>query len=114
MKIQKVTHQSYLLSNNKGKLVIRRTRKRFSPKILIDCTIETTVIVSLLLTGFSGVGAMGCWGLEIIETNANPNIIISGWQQQKSICLGAMLVSFSAFLGSSLVGASFSIQRDKF
>jgi hypothetical protein len=57
---------------------------------------------------------MGCWGLEIIETNADPNIIISGWQQQKSICLGAMLVSFSAFLGCSLVGASFSIQRDKF
>ncbi|MCC5632678.1 hypothetical protein LC613_34335 [Nostoc sphaeroides CHAB 2801] len=57
---------------------------------------------------------MACWGLEIIETNANPNIIISGWQQQKNICLGAMLVSFSAFLGSSLVGASFSVHRDKF
>lgn len=57
---------------------------------------------------------MTCWGLEIIEINANPNIIISGWQQQKSICLGAMLVSFSAFLGTSLVGASLSIQRDKF
>ncbi|WP_375497141.1 hypothetical protein [uncultured Nostoc sp.] len=52
--------------------------------------------------------------MEIIETNANPNIIISGWQQQKNICLGAMLVSFSAFLGSSLVAASFSIHRDKF
>ena len=30
------------------------------------------------------------------------------------IKLGAMLVSFFAFLGSSLVGASFNIQRDKF
>ena len=100
MKTQKVTHQSYLPSNNKSKLVLRRTRKRFSPKILINRTIEITAIVSLLLTGFSGVGAMACWGLEIIETNANPNIIISGWQQQKNICLGAMLVSFSAFLGS--------------
>lgn len=114
MKTHKVTHQSFLPSNTCNKLVLRRTRKRFSPKILIDRTIETTAIVSLLLTGFSGVGAMACWGLEIIEINANPNIIISGWQQQKSICLGAMLVSFSAFLGSSLVGASFSIQRDKF
>ncbi|QFS50960.1 hypothetical protein GXM_08454 [Nostoc sphaeroides CCNUC1] len=56
---------------------------------------------------------MACWGLEIIEIN-NPNIIISGWEQHKNICLGAMLVSFSAFLGSSLVGASLSIQRDKF
>ncbi|MEH2151702.1 hypothetical protein [Nostoc sp.] len=100
--------------NSKPKLVLRRTRKRFNPRILIERTIETTAIVSLLITGFSGVGAMGCWGMEIIETNANPSIIISGWQQQKSICLGAMLVSFSAFLGSSLIGASFSIQRDRF
>lgn len=56
---------------------------------------------------------MGCWGMEIIETN-NPNIMISGWQQHKKICLGMMLVSFSGFLGSALIGASFSIQRDKF
>ncbi|WP_242059526.1 hypothetical protein [Nostoc foliaceum] len=90
-----------------------RPRRRFNPKIFVDRTIETTAIASLLLTSFSGVGAMACWGLEIIETN-NSNIIISGWQQQKSICLGAMLVSFSAFLGTSLVGASLSIQRDKF
>ncbi len=114
MKTQKVTHQSYLPSNNKSKLVLRRTRKRFNPRIFIERTIETTAIVSLLLTGFSGVGAMACWGLEIIEINANPNIIISGWEQQKNICLGAMLVSFSAFLGSSLVGVSLSIQQDKF
>ena len=93
-------YQSQL--NHKSKLVLRRrTRKRFNPKILVDRTIETTAIVSLLLTGFSGVGAMACWGMEIIETNANLNIIISGWQQQKSMCLGAMLVSFSVFLGSS-------------
>ncbi|MGJ5630099.1 hypothetical protein [Nostoc sp. CALU 1950] len=113
MKTHKVTHQSSLPSNTRNKLVLRRTRKRFNPKVFIDRTIERTAIASLLLTGFLGVGAMGCWGLEIIETN-NPNIIISGWQQQKNICLGAMLVSFSAFLGSSLVGASLSIQRDKF
>ncbi|MBN3947394.1 MAG: hypothetical protein HWQ38_13355 [Nostoc sp. NMS7] len=113
MKTQKVTHESSLPSNTRNKLVLRRTRKRFNPRIFIDRIIETTAIISLLITGFSGVGAMGCWGMEIIETN-NPNIIISGWQQQKNICLGAMLVSFSAFLGSSLVGASLSIQQDKF
>ena len=113
MKIHKMTHQSSLPSNTRNKLVLRRTRKRFNPRILIDRTIETFAIGSLLLTGFSGAGAIGCWGLEVIETN-NPNIIISGWQQQKNICLGAMLVSCSVFLGSSLVGASFSIQRDKF
>ena len=110
---KQVVYQSQL--DHKSKMVLRRrTRRRFNPKVFIDHTIETTAIVSLLLTGFSGVGAVGCWGMEIIETNANPNIIISGWQQQKNICLGAMLISFSVFLGSSLIGASFSIQRDKF
>lgn len=110
---KQVVYQSQL--DHKSKLLLRRrTRRRFNPKVFIDRTIETTAIASLLLTGFSGVGAMGCWGLEIIDINANPNIIISGWEQQKNICLGAMLVSFSAFLGSSLIGASFSIQRDKF
>ncbi|MBD2536391.1 hypothetical protein H6G97_46760 [Nostoc flagelliforme FACHB-838] len=109
---KQVVYQSQL--DYKSKMVLRRrTRRRFNPRIFIDRIIETTAIVSLLLTGFSGVAAMGCWGLEIIETN-NPNIIISGWQQQKSICLGAMLVSFSAFFGASLVGASLSIQRNKF
>ncbi|MBG1263279.1 hypothetical protein [Nostoc commune] len=114
MKTHKVTHQSSLPSNTRNKLVIRRTRKRFNPKVFVDLTIERIAIASLLLTGFLGVGAMGCWGMEIIETNANPNIIISGWEYQKNRSLGAMLVCFSAFLGSSLVGASFSIQRDKF
>ncbi|BBD70016.1 hypothetical protein NIES4072_72510 [Nostoc commune NIES-4072] len=110
---KQVVYQSQL--DHKSKLSLRRrTRRRFKPRILIDRTIETTAIASLLLTGFSGVGAMGCWGMEIIETNADSNIIISGWEYQKNRSLGAMLVSFSAFLGSSLVGASLSIQRDKF
>lgn len=113
MRTQKILQQSSMPLNSKPKLLLRRTRKRFNPRILIDRTIETTAIASLLLTGFLGVGAMACWGLEIIETN-NPNIIISGWEYQKNRSLGAMLVSFSAFLGSSLVGASFSIHRDKF
>jgi hypothetical protein len=114
MKTQKIVYQSSTPSNNQNKLILRRTRKRFSLRILIDRTIEIFAIVSLLFTAFSGVGAMGCWGMEIIETNANPNIVISGWQQQKNICLGVMLVSFSAFLGTALVGASFSIHQDKF
>ena len=44
MKTQKVTHQPYLPSNSKSKLVIRRTRKRFNPRIFIERTIETTAI----------------------------------------------------------------------
>nr|WP_322714594.1 hypothetical protein [Nostoc sp. ChiSLP03a]MDZ8215847.1 hypothetical protein [Nostoc sp. ChiSLP03a] len=114
MKTQKIIQQSSMPSSTPNKLVLRRTKKKFNPKVFINRTIETFAIGSLLLTGFSGVGAMACWGLEVIETSANANIIISGWEQQKNICLGVMLVSCSAFLGSSLVGASFSIQRDKF
>lgn len=92
----------------------RRTLRRFNPKIFIDHAIETTVIASLLITGFSGVGAIACWGLEIIELNTKPNIIISSWHYQKNACLGGMLVSFSAFLGSSLLGASLNTSRDNF
>ncbi|WP_414515998.1 hypothetical protein [Nostoc sp. PCC 9305] len=107
MRTHKVTHQSSLPSNNRNKLVLRRTRKRFNSRIFFDRIIETTAIVSLLFTGFAGVGAMGCWGMEIATSSQY-------WQHQKKTYLGAMLVSFSAFLGSSLVGASFSIKRDKF
>ncbi|MBG1262951.1 hypothetical protein [Nostoc commune] len=107
MKTQKAIYQSSLPSNTRNKLVLRRTRKRFNPKIFINRTIETTAIVSLLFTGFTGAGAMGCWGMEIAMSSRN-------WQHQKNICLGMMLVSFSGFLGSALIGASFSIQRDKF
>ncbi|QHG20701.1 hypothetical protein [Nostoc sp. ATCC 53789] len=114
MRISLLTQQSSIPSNSRTRLVRRRTRKRFNPRIFLDRTIETTAIVSLLFTGFAGVGAMACWGMEIIESNANPNIIISGWEQHKNIYLGAMLVCFSGFLGSALIGASFSIQRDKF
>jgi hypothetical protein len=103
---KQVVYQSQL--DHKSKLVLRRrTRKRFNSRIFIDRTIETTAIVSLLFTGFAGAGAMGCWGMEIAMSSRN-------WQHQKNICLGMMLVSFSAFLGSALIGASFSIQRGKF
>ncbi|MFK0731526.1 MAG: hypothetical protein ACIWVG_10250 [Gloeotrichia echinulata HAB0833] len=114
MKTQKVTHQSALSSNSRNRLVPRRTRKRFNTQIFIDRIIEITAIVSLLLTGFLGVGAMGCWGLEVIELNTNSDAINQYWQHQKNICLGGMLVSFSAFLGSSLIGASLSIGRNDF
>ncbi|MCW5318038.1 hypothetical protein GTQ43_32535 [Nostoc sp. KVJ3] len=103
---KQVVYQSQL--DHKSKLLLRRrTRKRFNPRIFIDRTIETTAIVSLLITGFAGVGATGCWGMEIATSSQY-------WQHQKNICLGGMLVSFSAFLGSALIGASFSIRQDKF
>ncbi|MEH2039206.1 hypothetical protein [Nostoc sp.] len=103
---KQIIYQSGL--DHKSKLVLRRrTRRRFNPRIFIDRTIETTAIVSLLKTCFSGVGAMGCWGMEIATSSQY-------WQHQKKTCLGMMLVCFSGFLGSALIGASFSIQQDKF
>ncbi|QLE45094.1 hypothetical protein FD723_32590 (plasmid) [Nostoc sp. C052] len=103
---KQVVYQSQL--NHKSKLVLRRrTRKRFNPRIFIDRTIKTTAIISLLFTGFTGVGATGCWGMEIATSSHY-------WQQQKKTCLGMMLVSFSGFLSNALIGAGFSIQRDKF
>ena len=103
---KQIVYQSQL--DHKSKLVLRRrTRKRFNPRIFIDRTIETTAIVSLLFTGFAGVGATGCWGMEIATSSQH-------WQYQKKTCLGMMLVCFSGFLGSALIGASFSIQRDEF
>jgi hypothetical protein len=102
---KQVVYQSQL--DHKSKLLLRRrTRKRFNSRIFIDRIIETTAIVSLLFTGFAGVGATGCWGIEIATSSHY-------WQQQKNICLGGMLVNFSAFLGSALIGASFSIRQDK-
>ncbi|MHC5748671.1 MAG: hypothetical protein ACYTXT_43920 [Nostoc sp.] len=103
---KQVVSQSQL--DHKSKLVLRRRiKRRFNPRIILDRTIETTAIVSLLFTGFAGVGAMGCWGMEIATSSQY-------WQHQKKTCLGMMLVSFSGFLGSALIEASFSIQRDKF
>jgi hypothetical protein len=103
---KQVVYQSQL--DHKSKMVLRRRiRRRFNPRIFVDRIIETTAIVSLLFTGFAGVGATGCWGMEIATSSQH-------WQHQKKTCLGMMLVSFSGFLGSALIGASFSIQRDKF
>jgi len=107
VKTQKVSH-------SRNRLVPRRTGKRFNTQIFIDRIIETTAIASLLLTSFLGVGAMGCWGIEVIDFNTNSDAITHYWQHQKNICLGGMLVSFSAFLGSSLIGASLSIARNNF
>lgn len=107
MKTQKATSQSSLPSNTRNRLVLRRTRKRFNPRIFLDRIIETTAILSLLFTGFAGVGTTGCWGIEIATSSHY-------WQHQKNICLGAMLIGFSGFFGSALIGASLSIRQDKF
>lgn len=87
----------------------RRTMKKFRPQALIDRTLYSLTIYSLITTAFLGVTALGCWGLEIIDSNSRPTILRShDWQSQKNICLGGMALSFSVFLGSALLGACLS------
>jgi membrane protein YqaA with SNARE-associated domain len=66
-----------IIQSASTKIVLRRrSRRRFNLRNFIDRTVEAAAIVSLLITGFSGVGAMACWGMEIVEMNANPNITL--------------------------------------
>jgi hypothetical protein len=104
--VHKIDCSTYIDHQEKTKIVLcRRTRRRFHAKVFIDRTIEAAAIASLLITGFSGVGVMGCSWMEIATSSAH-------WQQQKNVCLGGMLISFSTFLGSCLVGTALSIGQD--
>jgi hypothetical protein len=83
--------------------------KRHKARRVIDRTLEIMITSSLIVTSFLGVSALGCWGLEIIETNTNSTIIgQTHWQAKKNICLGAMVVGLSAFLGSGILAAILS------
>jgi hypothetical protein len=85
----------------------RRNRRRFRTRTISDRILETIAISSILSAGFLGIGALGCWGLEIIDANTNParSTILSGqnWQQKKNVLTGGMLVGVSGFLGSVLL-----------
>lgn len=92
-------------------------RRRLDTSILLERCIDLcvgTAIITFLLSCFLAVIAMGCWGMEIIHINANPNIFISLWYYQKKIYLGSALVAFSIFLGAALMGAVLSTGRDKY
>ena len=67
MKTHLILHQSSMPSNSKTKLVLRRTKRKFNPKIVIVRTIETFAIGSLLFTGFSGVGEICISPIQEIE-----------------------------------------------
>ncbi|MEA5504958.1 hypothetical protein VB735_17965 [Halotia wernerae UHCC 0503] len=83
--------------------------KRLKTRSFIDLTLQKMIVSFLLATSFLGVGALGCLGLEIIDTNSNPTIISRiNWQAQKNVCFGAMVVGLSAFLASGMLGAILS------
>jgi hypothetical protein len=99
--------QKYIKPREKAELAIlqhRRAVKRFQKQQTIgDRILETIAIASVLITSFFGIGALGCWGIEMIDANTK-SVILSkqqDWQTRKHICLGWMLVGLSSFLGST-------------
>ncbi|UKP01000.1 hypothetical protein [Nostoc sp. UHCC 0870] len=109
--MNKITHQltetEHLERIQKIEIITRRRRtmKRKMHRSL-NQTLTKFALYSIVTTGFLGVAAMGCWGLEIIAANSNSTSISQyQWQARKNVCLGGMLVGLSGFLGSALLGA---------
>jgi len=100
--------QEYQVKYNEQQYIIVRHRRirRYRTRDLIEILLLKVTVISLLSVGFSGVGALGCWGLEIIAANSSSTSINQNiWQARKNVCLGGMLVSLSGFLGSTLLVA---------
>ena len=105
------TQQNYIKPIDEielAKIQQRRAVKRFIiQQTLGDRILETITIFSVLIASFFGMGAVGCWGMEVIDNNTK-SAILNGqedWQTRKHICLGWMLVGLSSFVGSaSLTG----------
>lgn len=109
--MRKITHQlteiEHLERIQKIEVITcrRRTMNRKMHRTL-NQTLTKFALYSIVTTGFLGVAAMGCWGLEIITANSSPTSINQyQWQARKNVCLGGMLVGLSGFLGSALLGA---------
>jgi hypothetical protein len=99
--------QNYIKPRDKTKLAIlqnRRAVKRFIRQQTVgDRIFQTITIASVLMTTVFGIGALGCWGREMIDTHTK-SVVLSQqrvWQTRKQICLGWMLVGLSSFLGST-------------
>jgi hypothetical protein len=103
---RQITHEYQVQYNEQQYIVVRHRRiKQQSTRDLIQSLLFKIIVVSLLSVGFSGVAALGCWGLEIITANSSPTSISQyQWQARKNVCLGGMLVGLSGFLGSALLG----------
>ncbi|BBD63337.1 hypothetical protein NIES2109_61870 (plasmid) [Nostoc sp. HK-01] len=58
--------------------------------------------LSILSTSLFGISVLGCWGLELVDSNVIARINDqSHWRTKKHICLGWMLASFCSFVGSA-------------
>ncbi|MBD2302872.1 hypothetical protein [Nostoc sp. FACHB-190] len=99
-------NQKYQAKYDETRPIVIRYRyiKRSRAKDFVENGLLSVGIVCLLSTAFLGIGALGCWGFEIIAANSSPGIISQyNWQARKNICLGGMLVCISGVLGSALL-----------
>lgn len=112
--MNKITHQitqiEHLESIPKTEIIIRKRRiMKRKTRSFVNQSLIKLALYSLIATSFLGVGALGCWGLEIINANSSPPIVSRiNWQAQKNVCLGAIVVGISAFLASGILGAILS------
>ncbi|AFY45754.1 hypothetical protein [Nostoc sp. PCC 7107] len=102
---QKLTQESQAKYDEPSLIVIRYSCiKRSRTREFMENALLSVGIVCLLSTAFLGIGALGCWGFEIIGANSSSSIINHyNWQARKNVCLGGMLVCISGVLGSALL-----------
>ena len=102
---QKLAQEYHAKYDEPRQIVIRyRYIKRSRARDVVENALLSVGIVCLLSTAFLGIGALGCWGFEIIGANSSSSIISPyNWQARKNICLGGMLVCISGVLGSALL-----------
>jgi hypothetical protein len=73
---------------------------------------EIIASLSILSTSLFGIGVLGCWGLELVDSNVIARINNqSDWRIKKHICLGWMLASFCSFVGSASLGYKVNQKR---
>lgn len=73
---------------------------------------EIIASLSIFSASLFGVGTLGCWGLELVDSNIIARINEqSHWRTKKHICLGWMLASFCSFMGSASLGHKINQRR---
>jgi len=116
MNNRKQLTQKYLAEYDKRTsiVILYRRVKRNHIRDFVENTFLLLGIVCLLSTAFLGIGALGCWGFEIIGANASSSIINQyNWQARKNICLGGMLVCISGVLGSALLNGCLNFDENQ-
>ncbi|MBE9210069.1 hypothetical protein IQ244_26955 [Nostoc sp. LEGE 06077] len=111
----KLTQEYQAKYDETRQIVIRYSCiKRSRTREFMENALLSVGIVCLLSTAFLGIGALGCWGFEIIGANSSSSIINHyNWQARKNICLGGMLVCISGVLGSALLNGCLEKEKSR-